>query len=149
MNKKNLHRLFLPIIILMFMLIEKSWAQTTTTVFSDNYNRGAAVTPLSAGGVPSATYSTNTTATGTGSGATSRTNLTTGTDYAGQILIGDAFAPNTQTLGVTSVAAPLSSFSAPFSATLNTNPGDVTWTFHMRHNRSTFPLSGFSTTGNY
>jgi hypothetical protein len=55
--------LFVFYVIAMFFAATKSSGQTTTTVFSDNFNRGSVVTPLSAGGSPSITYTTATTAT--------------------------------------------------------------------------------------
>ncbi|MEI6435791.1 MAG: T9SS type A sorting domain-containing protein [Bacteroidota bacterium] len=102
------------------------------------------VTPLSNGGVPAMTYTTSTTSTGnpSGGGATSRTNLISGTDYAANILAANSTSVPAQTAGRTYVSAPLSTYSAPFNTTLGSNTGAVTWTFIMRTNRTT-ALSGF------
>jgi len=115
---------------LFFIPITLSWGQTT--VFSDDFNRGAVVTPLSNGGTPTMTYTTVSTATTAG---TSTTNQTSGTDYT-LSLAGSGAA------GRTYVYAPLSTFSSPFNVTLSSNVGLVTWTFNLRTNRST-GLSGF------
>lgn len=146
MIKKNLHRLLLPIFVLMFMLIGKSWAQTTTTVFTDNFNRGSAVSPMSAGGTPSVTYSTfasSSTAAGQPADAsTSRALLTTGSgsDYGLQVI--GASLGVTGTSYRTWVSAPLSGYAAPFTNVLSSNSGDISWTFHTRTNRGSFPISG-------
>ena len=119
-----------------------------TTVFTDDFNRGSVVTPLSNGGSPSMTYTTATTSTGSAStGAISRTNLNTGSDYTLQILAANSAAtPTAQTAGATYTYGALSTFSAPFNTTLSSNVGDVTWTFNMRTNRTT-ALSGFGAGG--
>ncbi|WP_264521065.1 MBG domain-containing protein [Flavobacterium sp. N1994] len=125
--------------------INFGWSQTTT-VFSESFDRGSVVQPLTNGGTPSMTYTTATTATGSASasGATSRTNLNTGTDYALQILPGNSSAtPTAQTAGQTYVTGSLSTYSSPFNATLSSNSGPITWTFNMKTNRST-ALSGFA-----
>jgi hypothetical protein len=125
----------LPVLVLMLMLlfVGKGWGQNP--VFSDDFNRGAVVSPLSNGGTPTMTYTTTSTAANPGSSAT---NLTSGADYTLSL------APNSATpaAGRTYVYGTLSTYSAPFSTTLNTNPGLVTWTFNLRTNRST-ALSGF------
>jgi hypothetical protein len=92
-------------------------------------------------------YATTTTSTGTGAGAISRLYQTTGTDYALQILPGDNSTGNTQTSGVTYTTATYPTNSL-LNTQLNLNSSDLVWSFHLRTNRSTFPLSGGITTGN-
>ena len=118
-----------------------------TTVFSEDFNRGSVVSPITNGGLPIATtYTTTTTSTGTGAGSTSRTNLQTGSDYSLQILSASQAAPDNQQAGKTYVYAPLSSYSSPFNSVLNLNSGPVTWYFNMKTNRST-ANSGFTANG--
>jgi hypothetical protein len=104
-----------------------------TTIFSDDFNRGAAG-PLSSGGMPSVTY-TNT-LTGI---ATIQTVLTTVPDYRVQIINGISAG----TAGKTFSMAPMP-VTASYQTTLKNNTGVVTWTFNMRHNRSSgTTMSGF------
>lgn len=98
-----------------------------TTVFTDNYNRAT----LSPGGTPSMTY--NTVNTGTGSSATS------GSSFLQTL--------NGGTAGRSYVRGPLSTYSSPFTPTLSSNTGIVTWTFNTRTTR-TSTLSGLDA-GNY
>ena len=104
-----------------------------TTIFSDDFNRGL-VGPLSAGGTPSVNY-TNT-LTGI---AAIQTALTTAPDYRVQIINGTVAG----TAGKTFTMAPMPT-TPSYKSTLHTNTGLVTWTFNMRHNRSTgTTMSGF------
>ena len=119
------------------------------SVFADAFNRSSAVQPISNGGAPVMTYTTTTTSTGSASstGATSRANLQSGTDYALQILSGNSSAtPTAQTAGATYVTGSLSSYGSLFNNTLSTNAGPVIWTFNLKTNRST-ALSGFAASG--
>ena len=191
------------------------WGQTTTTVFSDAFGTAAASPFTGSTSTPTVTYTSASSATGIGSGAISRSNSTTGSDAALQILSGDSSNSTTGTItsgsptvtavvsntgitvgiyvsgtgipvgttvtaisgsttpytltlsanatvsatasplnfgistkyqsdGITYLSGALSSLSSPFNSTLASNPGDVTWFFHMKTNRPTFPLSGFS-----
>jgi hypothetical protein len=116
-----------------------------TTVFVDDFNRGAVVSPLTNGGTPTMTWTTTTTSTGnsSGGGATSRTNLLSGSDYTLQILAANSSSSPAQSSGRTFVSGSLSTISYPFNPVLSNNSGDVSWTFVMRTNRST-ALSGFA-----
>ena len=119
----------------LFVFADKSIGQTT--VFTDDFNRGSAVSPMSNGGTPTMTYTTASSATTPG---VSSANLTAGTDYALNL-------QSASVAGITYITGPLSSYSSPFATTLANNSGDVTWTFNMRTNRSSV-LSGFAS-GNY
>ncbi len=136
--------LFSPAFLFLILMViaGNGWGQTT--VFTDDFNRGSVVTPLSNGGTPAMTYTTTTTSTGnpSGGGATSRTNLISVADYTVQILAGNSVSTPAQTGGRTYVSGSLSTYSSPFSSTLGSNTGPVTWTLNMRTNRST-ALSGF------
>lgn len=92
---------------------------TVVGVFGDGFNRAT----LSPGGNPQVTY-TNTLATGT----TATIN-------------GSSFAEiaNSTTSGVSYISAPLSGYNSPFTSTLSSNPGLVTWTFNFRWNRTGNP----------
>lgn len=108
-----------------------------TTVFSEDFNRGSVVSPLSNATSPFVmTWTTNCPLTGATAGI-SKTNLTNGTDYAL-----DLEAGATPTATRAWVSGPLTSYGSPFNSTLNTNSGVITWTFNMRTNRVT-KLSGF------
>ena len=125
----------------MLLFSTLSWGQTTTTVFSETFGSAAASPFTGSTSTPSLTYTAATSTTGTGGGAISRLNNTTGSDYALQILPGDISGANTQSAGITQLSGALSSFATPFNTTLSSNPGDITWFFHMKTNRSSFPLS--------
>ena len=104
------------------------------TIFSDNFNRGAAG-ELSAGGTPSVVY-TNTKPTT----ATILTAVATDPDYRLQIatVVGASS-------GRTFTMAPMPS-TVNYKTTLKSNTGLVTWSFNMRQNRgssSILTLSGF------
>lgn len=75
----------------------------------------------------------NTVNTGTGSSATS------GSSFLQTL--------NGGTAGRSYVRGPLSTYSSPFTSTLSSNTGIVTWTFNTRTTR-TSTLSGFDA-GNY
>ena len=123
------------LLVLMSLLITaRGWAQPTT-VFTDNFDRGAVVSPLSNGGTPTMTWTTSSTITPAG---TSTTNLNSGTNY--NVLLQNNVT--TPVAGRTYITGPLSTYSTPFVSTLGSNPGPITWTFNMKTNRST-ALSGF------
>ena len=134
-NKRNLLNVFYSLS-LMLLFSTLSWGQTT--VFGDDFNRDAVVSPLSSGGTPSMTYTTVSTG-----GGTSTTNLTAVGDYALSL----ATNATTPAAGRTYVYGPLSTFSSPFNTTLGSNNQLVTWSFNMRTTR-TNALTGFDS-GNY
>ncbi len=125
---KKLHTtstLALLAFVVLIIMPGKGWGQTT--VFSDDFNRAT----LSPGGTPSMTY-TKTLASGVTADIVSSTYLS---------------IANTTTAGISYVSAPVVTFSTPYSSTLNSNPGIVTWTFNFRWNRVStnnpaIPISG-------
>ncbi len=125
-------------IVIVILTVLNSKVDAQTTVFSDDFNRGAVVSPLSNGGTPTMTWTT--VSTNSINAGTSTTNLTSGTDYS-LVIQGLAFATREFVLG------PLSTFSAPFNTTLRSNTGLITWCFNMKTNRTT-ALSNFAL-GNY
>ena len=133
---RGIFRLPFLMVVMILLLAGTTWGQTT--VFTDNFDRGAIVTPLSAGGTPTMTYSTTSTITPPG---TSSTNLNSGTNY-NVLLINSTVTP---AAGRTYLTGPLSTFSSPYNTTLSSNTGPVTWTFNMKTNRTT-ALSGFDAT---
>lgn len=117
------------IIVMMMMLAGNGWGQLT--VFYDDFNR----VDVSPGGTPSMTY----TATNTGAGTeVIESTLATGTVPYLKISNGNP-------AGRSYLTGPLSTFSSPYSTTLSSNPGLVTWSFNARHNRNS-TLSGFDAT---
>ncbi|MFZ4521273.1 MAG: choice-of-anchor V domain-containing protein [Bacteroidales bacterium] len=110
-------------------------------VFTDNFNRDLGISPLTNGGTPAMTWTTASTASPAG---LSITNAATNdpNNYVVQM-----YAGSTPAAGRTYITGPLSTYSTPFSSTLSSNTGPVTWTFNMKTNRST-ALSGFDA-GNY
>ncbi|MBI2967494.1 MAG: T9SS type A sorting domain-containing protein [Bacteroidetes bacterium] len=107
------------------LLCVKSWGQTV--VFIDDFNR-ASVSP---GGTPSMTYTTTSPSSGCGASSINSSSFLELTNCA--------------TAGRVFVTGTLSTFSCPFSGTLSSNPGLITWTFNFRYNRTTNP-SGFGST---
>ena len=73
---RNLLRIPAIISLVLLLIAVKGWGQTT--VFADNFDRGAVVSPLSNGGTPTMTWTTTSTITPPG---TSSTNLNSGTNY--------------------------------------------------------------------
>ncbi len=122
-------------------LVVNETATPTPTVFTDSYNRDLGVSPLTNGGTPAMTWTTASTATNPGLSITNAATIDP-SNYVVQI-----YANATPAAGRTYITGPLSTYSSPFSSTLNANPGPVTWTFNMKTNRST-ALSGFDA-GNY
>lgn len=117
-------------------------AQTTFTVFTDDFNRGETISPISAGGVPEMGWTSVTTSTGEGTGSKTQAALIPDAtdDYA--VRIYPANNTDLQTAGRTYAYGSLSTYSTPFNARLADNPGQVTWTFTFRTNRNT-AFSGF------
>jgi hypothetical protein len=124
---------------LLFFAGKTGWAQTNVTVFSEDFNRGANVTPVTDGGTPLMTWTTVGTAATPG---TSYTNPATidPTNYVLQMYANVA----TPVAGYVYVTGPLSTISSPFNGTLNSN-SEVTWTFNMKSTRSN-ALIGFGGT---
>ena len=108
---KKIYTLFL----FLFAIALGSSVNAQTTVFTDDFNRAT----LSPGGTPSMTY-TNTVAAGVTVSTNSSTNLR---------------IAHTTTSGVSYVYGSTSTFSTPYSTTLSSNTGIITWTFNFRWNR--------------
>lgn len=112
-------------------------ANAQTTAFSDDFNRVA----LSPGGNPSMNYTVTTSTTGTLS--TPATGLGVN-DFAGnpdsRIKIVGGISAGTETVmgSMTGIAG--------YNTTLHSNSQLVTWSFNIKHNRSTATMSGFDTT---
>jgi hypothetical protein len=117
----------------LFFYTATSFGQLTT-IFAEDFNRGAAAA-LSSGGTPSVNYTT--TLSGIASSATA---LTTAPDYRLQILNGVTAG----TAGRSYSMAVMPSNSL-YNTTLHSCTNLVSWTFNMRHNRSSSPfsMSGF------
>jgi hypothetical protein len=133
-NNMKKHYVQWLLLLLIFAALP-AWLSAQTTVFTDDFNRGAVVSPLSNGGTPLMTWTTASTATNPG---TSTTSLTTDPNYVAQLYTNTT----TASAGRTYITGLLSTFAAPFNPTLSSNTGTVTWTFNMKTNRST-ALSGF------
>ncbi|MEI6748539.1 MAG: hypothetical protein ACOYMF_07810 [Bacteroidales bacterium] len=138
--KQNLFRFPALFVLVVLMVSIKGWSQPTT-VFADNFNRDLGVSPLTNGGTPTMTWTTASTASPAGISITNAATV----DPANYVV--QMYPGATPAAGRTYITGPLSTFSSPFSTTLNANPGPVTWTFNMKTNRST-ALSGFDA-GNY
>lgn len=111
-NARLLSALFL------FFCVSSLRAQT---VFTDNYDRS----PFSSGGTggsPSTTYTSVTSA------GTVTSTLVSGSNY----MLAINSAAGTVANDKAYVWAPLTGFSSPWSTTLSSNPGIITWTFNMR-----------------
>lgn len=112
------------------LMLNTSLNYAQTTIVSDDFNRAT----LSPGGTPSLTYSTLLTGI-----ATSATVVTTAPDYRLQIINGTAAG----TAGRSSSMSVMPTVSN-FNTTLRNNTQLVTWSFSMRHNRSSgTTMSGF------
>lgn len=141
-TKKTFQRAMAFISMTLFTFVGVLTAQTTTTVFIDDFNREATATPLSAGGVPEMSWVSVTTSTGIGSGSKTQAALIPDAtdDYALRIYPGNS--TDGQTGGRTYAYGALSSYTTSFNSRLANNTGAVTWTFTFRTNRNT-ALSGF------
>ncbi len=117
-------------VLFVLMAFSTSVNYAQTTIVSDDFNRAT----LSPGGTPSLTYSTLLTGI-----ATSATVVTTAPDYRLQIINGVAAG----TAGRSSAMSVMPTVSN-FNNTLRNNTQLVTWSFSMRHNRSSgTTMSGF------
>jgi hypothetical protein len=117
-------------VLFVLMAFSTSVNYAQTTIVSDDFNRAT----LSPGGTPSLTYSTLLTGI-----ATSATVVTTAPDYRLQIINGVAAG----TAGRSSAMSVMPTVSN-FNTTLRNNTQLVTWSFNMRHNRSSgTTMSGF------
>lgn len=117
-------------VLFVLMAFSTSINYAQTTIVSDDFNRAT----LSPGGTPSLTYSTLLTGI-----ATSATVVTTAPDYRLQIINGVAAG----TAGRSSAMSVMPTVSN-FNTTLRNNTQLVTWSFNMRHNRSSgTTMSGF------
>ena len=100
-------------------------AQTTHTVFIDDFNRGATANPLSAGGVPEMDWTSVTTVTPvTSTGARTEASTIGTDDYALRIYPGNT--TDEQTGGRTYAYGTLSTYGTQFKAKLSDNTGPVT-----------------------
>ena len=116
--------------VLMTLTTSVNYAQTT--ILSDDFNRAT----LSPGGTPSLTYTTLLTGV-----ATSATVVTATPDY--RLQISSAPNPTVGTAGRSSSMSVMPTVSN-FNTTLRNNTQLVTWSFNMRHNRSSgTTMSGF------
>lgn len=103
-----------------------------TTIVSDDFNRAT----LSPGGTPSLTYTSLLTGIATASSV-----VTTAPDYRLQIINGAS--PTAGSAGRSSAMSVMPTVSN-FNTTLRSNTQLVTWSFSMRHNRSSgSTMSGF------
>lgn len=146
MKRIHLKAVLLSLTIALFLVAGKATAQSTITVFTDDFNRGATATPVSAGGVPEMSWTTVTTVTPvTTTGARTQAALIPDAtdDYALRIYPGNT--TDTQAAGRTYAHGLLSTYANPFMAKLSDNLGDVTWYFSFRTNRAT-AFSGFDGT---
>ncbi len=125
-NNKKISIRFLVCVSILFISLCNLTGQTT--VFYDDFNR-ATLTP---GGLPTMDY----TITNTGTSVVSLESGLAVTTVPELKVTGSSTAARCYISGV------LASFSAPFSSTLSSNTGLVTWSFNTRHNRST-QLNGF------
>jgi len=120
-RKVSIKKIFVFIFLFAFMGLKFAGVSIgqTTTVFSDNFNGRTTVN----GGAN--TYSL-VRETGTKINITDTTITVSGTPYG----LLDFVSPSSSA-GCAYVVSPLSAFTSPFNATLNANPGLVTWSFNM------------------
>lgn len=125
--------------ILASSLLLASLASAQTTVFSDDFSTNTSATYTTSGAIGASAWSV------TRSGA----------DWGARRNTSPAQLEQTNDVGATAnvagwafAATPLSGFTSPYSTTLSSNPGVVTWTFNFRTNR-TSALAGFSSTTSY
>ena len=123
------------VLTLFLLSTQASFGQTT--VFSDDFSANTSATYVTSGAINTTAWSV--TRLGADFGARRNTSpaqleLTNDVGATGNFA-GWAFA-----------SIPVSNFSSPYTSTLSSNPGDVTWNFNMRQIRAT--ASGFAS-GNY
>lgn len=108
-------------------------AQTTTTVFSDNFDTSEGATFTTSGQI------------GTSSWSVTRPGNDWGARIDGGILeLTNTASAATNANGWAYASAPTSGFTSPWNSTLSSNAGLVSWDFNMRQIRSS--PSGFSPT---
>lgn len=115
----------LRIIGLLSAVLSATWSQAQTTVFNDD-------------------FSTNTSASWTTSGAigASAWNITrSGSDFGGrrntspaQLELTNDASGTTNVNGWAFASTSTASFSSPYTTTLSSNTGQITWTFNVRQN---------------
>ena len=144
-NKATMKRFYSKYILLGSILLASVFGAQgvmgQTTVFTDAF--GGTMTP--AGPITTTTNTTFTTSSASPSttytyyatSANNNVNLSGGSLYIGQ-------TSNTGTNEF--VMGTLSSYSAPFTTTLSSNPGLVTWTFNMRHQSPSNSVFGTGST---
>jgi hypothetical protein len=114
--------------VFLFLFCATSFSQTT--IVTDDFNR----TALSPGGTPSLTYTSSLTGI-----ATSGTVVTTAPDYRLQIQNGIVAGTAGKSYSMTVMPT-----VSNYNSTLQSNTQLVTWSFNMRHNRSSgSTMSGF------
>lgn len=134
----NMKKLTLIICSIVFLLISSVAKAQQTTVFNDNFNRGA----ISPGGP------INYTLTPSGANATLLTVASDATDSRVQIKNGVTLTP--AAAGVDLVMGSLTGVSTVFNTTLSLNTQLVSWSFNMKHNKqSGSTLSGFELANGY
>lgn len=114
-----------------------AWGQTT--VFSDDFSANQSTAYTTSGAINTSSWSVN----------------RSGADWGARINTSPAQLELTNDVGSTSnvlgwafANTSLSSFSSPYSTTLSSNTGLITWTFNIRTNR-TSALGGFASTTSY
>ena len=135
-----LHFFYSLCFVLLFANI--GWGQTTT-VFSEPFT-GTLNTLTTSATVPTLTYTSNLGQTGSTSGAA----YMNGTQL--QIENGNNATAASNVGGFGYVRGASSSFSSPYSTTLENNPGTVTWSCNMRSGRSSkLSSNGLSNNSSY
>ncbi|MEI6684067.1 MAG: choice-of-anchor D domain-containing protein, partial [Bacteroidota bacterium] len=138
-----LHRLHLKISLaitaLAVLVLFPSLGRGQTTVFTDDFSTNSNAAWTTSGAI----------------GASSWSVTRSGADWGARRNTSPLQLEQTNDVGATAnangwvySAVPLSTFSSPYTATLNANAGLVTWTFNFRTNR-TSALAGFSSTTAY
>lgn len=112
-------------------------AQATTTVFQDTFTTGGNTAWTTSGTIGSSSWSV------TRSGADWGARINTS---PAQLELTNDASGTTNVLGWVYASTPTSGFASPWSSTLSSNPGLVTWEFNMRQSRT--DPAGFSS-GSY
>ncbi len=123
--------------LLILLLLTSFWAGAqTTTVFSDDFTASQGTTYTNVNGPIGASATWTMLRSGTDFGA--------GINGGRMVLSNDASGSSNASGWVLAYAA-TASFASPYTATLNSNAGLVTWTFNMRQNRAnpSGPASGY------
>lgn len=114
-----------------------SFAQTT--VFIDDFSTNQSATYTTSGAIGASAWSV--TRSGADWGARRNT-------APAQLELTNDVDATANVIGWTFAATPVSGFTPPYNATLNLNPGLITWTFNMRTSRGS-ALAGFGATNSY